>query len=258
MTKLAQWCLRGGVCAVLGTALLRADVPARIGSVPPIIQQNYDAAVRRYQTNAGDDHAAWELARACFDRAEFVKDDRERAEYANEGINACNKLLARSPNSAEGHYYLGMDLAQLARTKLLGALPLVRQMETEWTITLRLDDKVDHAGPDRYIGLLYRDAPGPPLSIGNAGKARRHLQRAVDLDPVFPENYLNLIETYLMWKKVTLANAALDKLRRVLPEARLKYTGEYWNASWLDWNDRLEKIEKTLSGTPETPPAHRR
>jgi len=36
---------------------------------------------------------------------------------------------ARSENFAAAHYYLAMNLGQLARTKSVGALKLVKQME---------------------------------------------------------------------------------------------------------------------------------
>src|SRR5204863_9133981 len=96
------------------------------------------------------------------------------------------------------HYYLGMNLAQLAQTKMLGALKIVTQMEREFSIVRDLDEEFDQAGADRNLGLLYRDAPAIG-SIGSRGKARQHLEHAVKLAPPSPENRLNLIETYLKW-----------------------------------------------------------
>ena len=46
-----------------------------------------------------------------------------------QGIAAAKQAVSRASNSAPAHYYLGMDLAQLAQTKSLGALKLVGQME---------------------------------------------------------------------------------------------------------------------------------
>lgn len=53
--------------------------------------------------------------------------------------------VARDPKSAAGHYYLGMNLGQLARTKLLGALKLVDEMEREFKAAVALDERFDHA-----------------------------------------------------------------------------------------------------------------
>jgi tetratricopeptide (TPR) repeat protein len=238
-------------CAALaGLAPLCAGA-APPAHVPAIIQRNYDAARRQYDSNPGDDQAAWQFGRACFDRAEFPRDDAERASLAQEGIAACRKVVARRPNLAAGHYYLGLNLAQLARTKLLGALPLVGEMEQEWMNAISLDEKMDYAGPDRYVGLLYRDAPRWPVSVGDAHKARRHLARAVELSPDFPENHLNLIESHLGWTEYDEAARAAEKLRALRPAARKEFVGEYWEESWKDWDQRLADIQVRLNSHPK-------
>jgi tetratricopeptide (TPR) repeat protein len=230
-----------------------AQLCAAPDNVPPIIQRNYDAAHLSYESKPGDYQAAWQLGRACFDRAEFPRDTAERAGLANEGIAASRKAIALQPTFAAGHYYLAMNLAQLARTKLLGALPLLGQMESEWDTALAIDEKMDYAGPDRYVGLLYRDAPGWPVSLGDNHKARKHLVRAVELCPNFPENDLNLIETYLGWNENEAAARVLEKLRLLWPAAHKEFSQEYWDASWKDWNQRLETIENKLNSRFDPP-----
>ena len=64
-------------------------------------------------------------------------------------------------------------------------------MEADFTRARELDERYDWAGPDRNLGLLYRDAPAIG-SVGSRSKARRHLKRAVELAPQYPENRLNL------------------------------------------------------------------
>lgn len=239
-----------------GTGIVLAD-PEPI-AVPAVIQRNYDEARQRYQTNSASNDIALQFSRACYDRAEFSKDNHERASLAEEGIDAARAVINRAPGLAAGHYYLGMNLAQLARTKMLGALAIVREMEKEWLATLALDPKLDYAGADRNLGLLYRDAPGRPISIGSSVKARRHLIQAVNLAPNFPENRLNLIETWLMWRKNTLAQNEYDKLRQQLPEAHKEFKGDYWEPSWRDWDERIEKIVTSLNEPPPASTVHRR
>src|SRR5262249_17462611 len=154
------------------------------------------------------------FARACFDVAEIATNSTERAEVAEQGIATCRELLSRDPSVARGHYYLGMNLGELARTRGLSALKLVSQMEQEFKRTRDLDDKIDHGGPDRNLGLLYRDAPRV-MSIGSRPKAQRCLQKAADADPDFPENRLNLIETYLHWSDRNGAKRELKALEEL-------------------------------------------
>jgi tetratricopeptide (TPR) repeat protein len=241
-------------CAALaGMFALSGNAAPPTVNVPAVIQRNYDDARRRYESNTNDDQAAWQLGHACYDRAEFSRDTAERASLANEGIAACRKVVAHQPRLAAGHYYVAMNLAQLARTKLLGALPLLSQMEKGWLTAVALDEKMDYAGPDRYVGLLYRDAPGWPISLGDTAKARKHLARAVELCPNFPENYLNLIESDFSWNDNNAAARAAEKLRVIWPAAHKEFTGEYWEESWKDWNPRLKKIEARLRAPPVTP-----
>src|SRR5439155_14472761 len=138
---------------------------------------------------------------------------------------------------------LGMNLGQLARTKGLGALKIVDQMEREFKAARELDEHLDYAGPDRNLGLLYRDAPSVG-SVGSRTKARKHLQRAAELAPEYPENGLNLIETCLRWSDRNGARRELKALEAAWPEARSKFSGPNWSVSWADWEQRLKLGKK--------------
>jgi len=225
-------------------------------------EKKYLEARKRFQGNTNDAEATWQFGLACFDRAEFAKDDGQREQIANEGIAACRQLIARSPSSAAGHYYLGMNLGQLARTKTLGALKIVDEMEREFSAARAVDARFDFAGPDRNLGLLYFDAPGWPASIGNKSKAREHLQRAVVVSGDYPENRLCLIEAYLRWKETKAIQREIKAMKDLLPRAKEKLTGELWEQSWLDWDKRWKAIrekvgERDPPESAESKPARR-
>ncbi len=151
-----------------------------------------------------------------------------------------------------------MNLGQLARTKTLGALRLVDEMETEFQTARDLDEKFDYAGPDRNLGLLYAEAPGWPTSIGNRSKARHHLQRAVLLEPDYPENRLNLLEAYLKWGEKIGAQREFTATSELLPKAKKEFAGAQWEVSWLDWATRWKKLQMKFAefgknmGSPRT------
>jgi tetratricopeptide (TPR) repeat protein len=208
-------------------------------------RQALHQAKARSQIEPNSVQAGWQLGRAYFDLAEFATNSAERAELAQEGIAACQHALAQASNSAPAHYYLGLNLGQLARTRILGALKLVSQMEGEWLIARALDERLDYGGPDRSLGLLYRDAPTIG-SIGSRSKAREHLQRAQDLVPDYPENRLNLIETELKWGNRKDAQRDLKLLKEALPAARTSFPAEAWAESWADWENRVQTLRKAL------------
>ncbi len=189
---------------------------------------------------------AWQFARAAFDQAEFAPDDRHRAAIAEEAIRACRAAVVRDPRSAPAHYYLGLDLGQLARTRTLGALKLVREMEKHWLAAKEIDATFDSGGPDRSLGLLYAEAPGWPASIGSHAKARTHLEHAVKLAPGFPENRLCLAEALVKLKKRDDAAAQLKALDALWADAKARYLGDDWSSSWADWEKRLAVLKTKM------------
>ena len=217
----------------------------------------YHRAQTQFQSNTNDPAAAWQFARACYDFNDFATNNAGRATLANHGIVACRQLLACESNSAPVHYYLAIELGQLADTRRnLAAFKMVREMEREFKTAGDLDEHFDYAGPARCLGLLYRDAPGWPVSIGSRHKAREWLEQAVKLAPDYPENQLNLVESYWQWKDREAAGNELKTLEALWPSAQTNFTGEAWERSWDDWTARRNAARKKLDETvaPAKPP----
>jgi hypothetical protein len=189
---------------------------------------------------------AWQAGRAAFDHAEFATNDARRSAIAAEGITACRLSLARS-NSAPAHYYLALNLSHLARTRLLGALRLVGEMERELLRARAADVRFDHGGADRALAQLYRDAPGWPASVGSRSKARRHLRQLMEIAPDYPENGLVALACHLDWKDRKSARAAAEALEKRLPEARRTLTGETWEDEWAAWDTEWARLKARLA-----------
>ena len=188
-----------------------------------------------------------DLARASFAWAEYARRDAQREDIAQVGIEAARSVLAREATNAAAHYWLGMNLGQLARTKTLGALSLVREMEALFLRARALDPHTDYAGPDRSLGRLYRDAPGWPASIGSRKKAREHFDHAVRLHPEFPENQLELLESFLAWGERENFQRQHPRAEQAVAESGSKFTGEPWAASRGDWSRRLATMKHHFS-----------
>lgn len=226
----------------VGFLCLALATPA--AAAPAHVLQAYRDTQTRHQVQLDNPKLAWEYGRACFDLAEYATNNTERADLAEQGIATCRQALAHDTKSAPAHYYLGLNLGQLARTRGLSALKLIKEMENAWLIAAELDNRLDHAGPERCLGMLYRDAPAL-VSVGSHTKARHQLSRAVELAPNYPENRLELIEGYLKWNDRPAARRELRALEQTLPAAREDLKGPTWAASWAEWNARLEKLGKT-------------
>ena len=202
----------------------------------------YEEARKSHRQNPADSRKAWEFGRACFDWAEFATSKSQRARLAEEGIAACRGAIRRSPKMPGAHYFLAMNLGQLARTRNLGALPLVDELEGSLLQARALDPRFNHAGSDRSLGMLYRDAPGWPISVGSKKKARTHLANAVKLDPDYPENRIVRLESAIEWDDEKLLRSDLDGTAAALKRARKRLTGEEWEANWADWDKRWNAI----------------
>lgn len=209
-------------------------------------QSIYETSKQALSNAPSNAQCVLRFAKACFEFAEFATNSHQRAELAEQGIKVTRELVNSDPSNGEAHYWLAMNLAQLSRTKGWSALKIVGEMEKEYLKAIELSPKVDYAGPHRLLGLLYRDAPGWPISIGNRQKARHHLQQAVKLEPNFPDNQLFLIETYIKWGEKSEAIKQYQAAKPIIEEAKKIFTGEYWAASWADWDSRFKKISGKL------------
>ena len=238
---------RAAICSAL---LLGTVANAEDNTFAARAERAFSSARENVRTEPTNTITLVQLARAAFDWAEFSQKDEQRADIANAGIGAVRTVIRHDPTNAAAYYWLGMNLAQLARTKSLGALKIVRQMEEELHRARTLDPHTDYAGPDRSLAFLYRDAPGWPTSIGNKKKAREHFERAVQLHPEFPDNQLGLLESYDEWGEPQNFERQIKITERVLAEAKSKFTGPEWDLSWTDWNKRLAKMQRKSKQSP--------
>jgi tetratricopeptide (TPR) repeat protein len=175
-------------------------------------------------------------------------------------VTAAREAISLAPNSAPAHYYLGLNLGQSARGKRTGAFRILREMERALLTAAQLDCEFDYGGPDRSLGMLYLQAPPWPVSIGNRPKARAHLERAVQLDPGYPENRIALAEAFARWGETKSLGRELGLIEELLPKVRARFGGALWEQSWQEWEDRFHKLRRTheqLVASPRASPGER-
>lgn len=246
LLQLRRLCLPAGLAVVL---MALAGTVARADATPEQVARFtrvYESAGDAYRAAPHDVRKAWEFARACFDRAEVISAEKVKASIASEGIAACRAAIKTSPANAPSHYYLGLNLGQLAQTKSIGALKLVRQMEDTWLTARTLDESFDFAGADRSLGILYSECPRPPLSIGSRDKARRAFERSIKLAPEHPDNRIYFAETLVKWGDDENAREQLKAIDALWDDARKRLSGDEWASAWIDWTRRVEALRKKL------------
>jgi hypothetical protein len=217
------------------------------------MERSYQEARTAWQRNTTNVEAIVRFGREAFDWAEIVTAGNQRAEIASEAVDALRLLKDRQPSLAEVRYFLAMNLGQLARTRTLGALKLVREMEQEFKAAIAIDPAVDFSGPDRNLGKLYHFAPGWPTSLGNDKKARLHLEAAVKRDPDYPGNRLAMVEFLLDRREVAAAKKELATLDEGWARAQKQWTGPAWEDEWQNWTEQRNKHRKQLAGLTAPP-----
>ena len=252
---LGHWTLVIGVFLIAAPLLTAADasIPALPEASPGAhsnrVQRTYVEAKEQFARDTTNSQTAWQFARACFERADFSTNDTQRATLAEQGITASQRAIALSSNSAAGYFYLGVNLGQLARTKLFTALGLLDEMEAAWEKSIALDARFNYAAADRSLGLLYLDAPGWPISLGSRNKARQHLRKATERVPEYPENHLCWLEAQLKWGETKAVKAQLPTMETLLLSARTNFTGETWLHDWENWDARWKRIKAKADGS---------
>lgn len=250
--------LRHHVVAVIAiaTALLVATrTPAGPPSTPdprPQLQRELGAAQARLAslpphpvTNQLE--AVHDVCRLSYHLASLQPEDSERARLALSGIAVAQASLSNNPTSAPTHYYLALNLGELARTKSLGALKIVPRIRNALESARALDPAIDHAGPDRTLGLLYLEAPGWPTSIGSRSQARAHFLGALKIAPDYPGNHLCLAEALLRWREADAARAQLAALDAAWDRARSQLGSPSREHDWTEWTRRRDALRERLA-----------
>ncbi len=147
----------------------------------------------------------WRGARACAWLTEEFTDKQLRASYAQKGVDYAKRGIELQPKRVEAYYYLGINLGQSATTKTVGAYMMVPKVVKAGQTAIGLDERFDHAGPDRLVGTVYAKAPPWPASIGDIDEGIKYLSRAVQLAPDYPQNHLHYADALLSDSKLNEA-----------------------------------------------------
>src|SRR5207244_2041361 len=135
----------------------------------------------------------WRAAMIC---AELADEDTEhrsksnREHWAKQGIEHAERAIKLQPESIEGHYYRAINIGRVLECTF--PVPsTIADLRDEAERCCRIDEHFENAGAHRLLGEFYSHAPSiPPYDFGDMEKAEKHLARALEIDPSWPENWL--------------------------------------------------------------------
>jgi tetratricopeptide (TPR) repeat protein len=173
--------------------------------------------------------------------AEHAPEVPFRKQAAQHGIAIAKHARQLDPQRVEGHYWYALNVGLLADVDRDYGLSAVDEMVAALKIAIDLDPAYDHAGPLRLLGLLHLRAPAPPISVGSKRKAQQLFQRATEVQPQFPENYLYLAEAQRDLSRIDDARANLQKLLSLPVPAGYEEPAAHWHARARELLESLKK-----------------
>lgn len=177
-----------------------------------------------------DYDAQWQAAEVLAFLTENESRTEFRREAAKRGIVLARRARELRPDGVEGQYWYAINVGLLADVDRSYGLDAVSEMEAALKRAGELDERYDFAGPLRLMAILYLRTPAPPVSIGSPRKGLRLLQRAVELFPDYPENYLYLAEALRDTGRVEEAREAIDRVLSAAPWPDRQFESAKWKA----------------------------
>jgi len=141
--------------------------------------------------------------------------------------------MAEAANRVEFPYYRAMGMAMKLQAQKKGALDKLPKVVELAQKAISLDEKYDYAGPLRFLGALYVQAPEMG-SIGDKDKGITILEKAVAHFPEYPINQFFLGEAYFKDEQYDKAKAMLKKVQNAERDAP-------WSPRDRDWYQKKAK-----------------
>jgi tetratricopeptide (TPR) repeat protein len=166
---------------------------------------------------ANDYEAFWRLGRALFFLGQEAGSEWEARAYHARGATACERAVELKPSRVEGHFWLGVNLALLARLensfKALGHALRARRFLQR---AVRLDPNYHAAGPLRVLARLQHKLPR--LLGGGTTRARANFERAINLSPANTVTRLYLAELLVEIGDTSRARKELESILNAPPD----------------------------------------
>lgn len=181
--------------------------------------ENVRASVELLRSDecAKDYEAVWRLGRALFFLGQEAGSERDARAYHASGAATCKRAVELKPSRVEGHFWLGVNLALLARLenpfKALGHALRARRFLQR---AVRLDPAYHAAGPFRVLARLQHKLPR--FLGGGQKRARANFERAIKLAPSNTVTRLYLAELLMEIGDTPRAREQLESILNTPPD----------------------------------------
>ena len=156
--------------------------------------------------------AYWKASAAAWWAGEWLDERRARMDFFETGIRYGEKAVDLYPQSAEAHFWLGVNYGSFGDTKgVLKSLFLIKPIRSQMEIVNHLNERYQDGGADRVLGILDYKVPG--FAGGDKWRAGEWLKKAYDINPWNPITLYYLGEYASVQGDRAKAIEWLDKLQ---------------------------------------------
>jgi tetratricopeptide (TPR) repeat protein len=152
---------------------------------------------------------AWRLSRALFFLGQESSDNESVRTFHAKGIEAGQRATSIRSDRVEGHFWLGVNLALLARLEPpRKAVGQILKAKGALSKAIAIEASYHGAGPVRVLARLQHHVPR--LLGGGVAAARAKFERAIDLAPENTVTRLFFAELLLKIGEIERARSELE------------------------------------------------
>jgi tetratricopeptide (TPR) repeat protein len=149
--------------------------------------------------------------------------------------------IISAAETAAAHYRYAVCLGAKARADKMGALDLIPQMVEQAKRAEELDETIYHGGPSRMLAALYAKSPAWPMSVGDIDSAIEQAEKAMEIDPEWPDNLLWMADVLERDDEAEKARALLDQAKSLMARSEFEHQRRLWTAHVLELEERLSE-----------------
>lgn len=214
--------MRTSCLASLAICLASLAGCSSAGLAPP---PDLIALEERLQAGDGSYELQWQLASSCLDVVDAHPDapNSDRLPFARKALRYAKAAVARDEERVEGHFYLAIALGRVLELEFLPDLDQIGTLEAEAERAREIDPTYAHAGPLRFLALLYMNAPPWPIGPELAGEEEEIealWEEALQLASGWVENHLGFAEFLAKEERDAEALAHAHEARALLKASK--------------------------------------
>ena len=158
---------------------------------------------RALETEPENSELLWRLAKVQLRIGDEALEE-EKLDIYRKGEEYAERAIELDPQSPDAHYWYASLLGRIGQTRgVLQSLFMVSPMQEALEQVLEIDPQ--YAGAYYVLSMLYMEAPGWPLSIGDLDQSLEYALKSVEMEPDNLDHNYNLVEVYLEKNKTVEA-----------------------------------------------------